>query len=119
MAKIDLGDIKLDSLFEELKGEAARRAGDLMGEGRAQARRASGGHDDGALFSAFTVGILLGALAGAAIALLVAPFSGAEARRTLSRRVEEMRGSDERASAWETSSTGNGKPASPSYSSTP
>ncbi|HUG55909.1 MAG TPA: YtxH domain-containing protein [Candidatus Limnocylindrales bacterium] len=98
-------DMKLDELMSELRGEATKRAGDLLGEGRSQVRRAVGGHDDGAILGTFAIGLIVGAIVGAALALLLTPFSGDEARRRLGRRVEEMRASDD----WQR--TGNGQPA--------
>src|SRR5258708_18346189 len=84
-------DLKLDDVLDDLRSQAAKRIDDLLSEGRKQARHAGGGHDDTALFSAFTLGILAGAIAGAAIALLVTPFSGKQARAKLSERVDKMR----------------------------
>src|SRR5258708_16384180 len=104
-------DLKLDDVVDELRSEAAKRIDDLLSEGRKQARHAGGGHDDTALFSAFTLGILAGAIAGAAIALLVTPFSGKQARAKLSERVDKMR-TDDTMPAWDAASgSGNGKPA--------
>lgn len=100
-------DFKLDDVIGEIRSQASRRIDDLLSDGRAQARRAGGGHDDTALFSAFTLGILVGAVAGAAIALLVTPLSGEQARAKLSERVDQMRG-DARGASWEHTS-GNGR----------
>jgi len=90
-----LKDLKLDDVVDEL---------------RRRARHASGGHDTISLFSAFTIGILAGAIAGAAIALLMTPLSGKQAREKLSERVDKMR-SDK--VSWEDapSAVGNGKAA--------
>jgi len=112
-----LKDLKLEDLFDDLRSQAGKRIDDMRSEGRKQARIASGGHDDTALFSAFTLGILAGALAGAAIALLMTPFSGRQARAKLSEGVDKLR-SDVPAS-WGGEANGNGKPAGayePSYS---
>ncbi|MGH2449739.1 MAG: YtxH domain-containing protein [Candidatus Limnocylindria bacterium] len=95
-------DMKLD----EILNEASRRAGDLLGEGRSQVRRAVGGHDDGALMGTFAIGLIVGAVVGAALALLLTPYNGDEARRRIGRRVEEMRASEPE---WQR--TGNGQPA--------
>lgn len=106
-------DLKIDEVLEDLRDEASKRAAKLLGEGRTQARRAVGAHDDTALFSAFTAGILLGAVVGAALALLLAPFPGTEARRRLGERAAKMRsGSDDHVAQWER--TGDGTPAYPS-----
>lgn len=114
-------DLKLDDLLDDLRSQASKRIDDLMSDGRKQARRAGGGHDDTALFSAFTLGILAGAIVGAAIALLVTPFSGKQARAKLSEQVDKIRtdGTPPWDSASGSSGTGNGKAAGsyePTYS---
>jgi hypothetical protein len=114
-----LKDLKLDDVFDDLRSQAGKRIDDMLSDGRKQARKAGGGHDDTALFSAFTIGILAGAIVGAAIALLMTPFSGEQARAKLSERVDKIR-SDNMTSWDSTSGTGNGKAAGsyePSYSS--
>jgi predicted acylesterase/phospholipase RssA len=114
-----LKDLKLDDVFDDLRSQASKRIDDMLADGRKQARKAAGRHDDTALFSAFTVGILAGAIVGAAIALLMTPFSGEQARAKLSERVDKIR--SDNMSSWDsTSGTGNGKAAGsyePSYSS--
>ena len=114
-----LKDLKLDEVFDDLRSQASKRIDDMLADGRKQARKATGGHDDTALFSAFTIGILAGAIVGAAIALLMTPFSGEQARAKLSERVDKIR--SDNMSSWEsTSGTGNGKAASsyePTYGS--
>jgi YtxH-like protein len=100
-------DLKLDDVLDDLRAEASKRIDSLISEGRKQARSAGGGHDDTALFSAFTLGILAGAVVGAAIALLLTPFSGTQARAKLSEKVEKLR-SDQ--VSWDTTAqSGNGK----------
>jgi hypothetical protein len=114
-----LKDLKLDDVFDDLRSQASKRLDEMLSDGRKQARSAGGGHDDTALFSAFTIGILAGALAGAAIALLVTPFSGQQARAKLSERVDKMR-SDGSAQTWSGDANGNGKATGsyePSYTS--
>lgn len=113
-----LKDLKLDDLLDDLRTQASKRLDDMRSEGRKQARNAGGGHDDTALFSAFTIGMLAGALAGAAIALLMTPFSGQQARAKLSERVDKMRSDD--TPSWGSEGNGNGKVTSsyePSYTS--
>jgi hypothetical protein len=102
-------DLKLDDVMHEIRGQAMKRMDDLMSEGRAQARRAGGGHDDTRLFSAFTVGLMVGAVVGAAIALLWTPMSGVQARTKLSERIDQMRGEGEPGAAWEQMGSGNGR----------
>ena len=43
----------------------------------------------------FTAGVALGAVLGAAVALLMAPGSGEETRHSISRRVRRLRGDDD------------------------
>jgi hypothetical protein len=114
-----LKDLKLDDVFDDLRSQASKRIDDMLSESRKQARKASGGHDDTALFSAFTFGILAGAIVGAAIALLITPFSGQETRKKLSEQVDKVR--SDNTSTWDPGTgSGNGKPAGsyePSYTS--
>jgi len=114
-----LKDLKFDDVFEDLRSQASKRIDDMLAESRKQARKASGGHDDTALFSAFTFGILAGAIVGAAIALLITPFNGQETRRKLSEQVDKVR--SDNTSTWDTGTgIGNGKAAGsyePSYTS--
>ena len=92
----------LQDVVDELKGQASKRANDLLGEGtkranemfgegKSEVRRAVGGHSDGAIFGTLALGLLLGAIVGAAIALLFAPFTGDEARRRLGESVDKVR----------------------------
>jgi len=104
-------DLKLDEVLDDLRERAMERIDELVKEGRKQARHAGGGHETTTLFSAFTIGILAGAIAGAAIALLMTPLSGKQARQKLSERVDKIR-SDK--VSWDDapSAVGNGKAAS-------
>lgn len=86
-----LKDIKLDELFDEIRGIAGKRAGELLDEGRTRTRHAVGAPGGGAVFAMFAFGLFLGALAGAAVALLAAPVPGVEARRRLGQSVEKVR----------------------------
>ena len=113
-----LKDLKLDEVFDDLRSQATKRIDEMLSDGRKQARKAGGGHDDTALFSAFTIGILAGAIVGAAVALLMTPFSGQQARAKLSERVDKIR--SDNMTSWDSANgTGNGKAASsyePTYS---
>ena len=102
-------DLKLEDVLDEIRGQAMKRIDDLVSEGRAQARRAGGGHDDTRLFSAFTIGLLVGAAAGAAIALLMTPLSGEQARTKLGERIDQMRGEGPAGASWEQTGSGNGR----------
>jgi hypothetical protein len=84
----------LQDVVDDLRGQASRRANDLFGEGKSEVRRVVGGHSDGAIFGTLALGLLLGAIVGAAIALLFAPFTGDEARRRLGQGVEKVRPSE-------------------------
>jgi YtxH-like protein len=114
-----LKDLKLDDIFDDLRSQASKRIDDMRSEGRKQARNAGGGHDDTALFSAFTIGILAGAIVGAAVALLLTPFSGKQARVKLSEQVDKIR--SDNMPSWDSGTdSGNGKAAGsyePTYSS--
>jgi hypothetical protein len=81
----------LQDVVDDLKGQATKRANDLLGEGKDEVRRALGARSDGAIFGTFALGLLLGAIVGAAVALLFAPFTGDEARRRLGESVEKVR----------------------------
>ena len=122
MAKIDLSDIKselkglkLDELFSDWRDEASKRASGFMSDGRGQlkrGRRAVADPNDGDMFGAFVLGVTVGALIGAAIALVLTPVSGSEARKKLTQQAEKLRG--ESGPEWESggaSGTGNGKTA--------
>ena len=122
MAKIDLSDIKselkglkLDELFSDWRDEASKRASGLLSDGRVQVkrgRRAVADPNDGDMFGAFVLGLTVGALIGAAIALVLTPVSGSEARKKLTQQAEKLRG--ESGPEWESggaSGTGNGKTA--------
>ena len=122
MAKIDLSDLKglkLDEILSDWRDEASKRASGFMSEGRGQVRRgrrAVADPNDGDMFGAFVLGVTVGALIGAAIALVLTPVSGSEARKKLADQAEKLRG--ESGPEWESGGTGigNGKTA---YQTTP
>ena len=122
MAKIDLSDLKselkglkLDELFSDWRDEASKRASGLMSDGRTQVkrgRRAVADPNDGDMFGAFVLGVTVGALIGAAIALVLAPVSGSEARKKLAEKADKLRGESGPGLEWESggaSGTDNGK----------
>ncbi|HEV8535842.1 MAG TPA: YtxH domain-containing protein [Candidatus Limnocylindria bacterium] len=84
----------LQDVVDELKGQATKRASDLLGESKSEVRRAVGGHSDAALMGTLALGLVLGAIVGAAIALLFAPFTGDEARRRIGESVEKVRATE-------------------------
>ena len=77
----------LQEVVDDLKGQAQKKAADWIGEGRGQMRDVVGGHSDGAMFGVLALGLIVGCLAGAAIALLVTPVSGVEARKRIGEQV--------------------------------
>lgn len=85
----------LQDVVDDLKGQATKRASDLLGDGRTEVRRAVGGHSDVVLFGTLALGIALGAIVGAALALLFAPVTGDEARRRIGESVEKVRAGEE------------------------
>jgi YtxH-like protein len=99
----------LQDVVDDLKGEATKRANDLFGEGKSEVRRAVGGHSDATIFGTLALGLVLGAIAGAAIALLFAPFTGDEARRRLSESVDKVRPAEPATKA----GNGSTRPVSP------
>lgn len=114
MAKIDLSDlkaIKLDEILSDLGEKASKRASGLIGDvGQPvkRGRRAIADPNDGDMFAAFILGLSVGALIGAALALVLTPVSGSEARRKITEKAEKLRG--EGAPEWETAgASGNGR----------
>ena len=116
----------LQDVVDELKGQASKRANDLLGEGtkranemfgegKSEVRRAVGGHSDGAIFGTLALGLLLGAIVGAAIALLFAPFTGDEARRRLGESVDKVRPTEQATKA----GNGSTRPVSTAGSNAP
>ena len=89
----------LQDVVDDLKGEATKRANELFGEGKSEVRRAVGGHSDATIFGTLALGLVLGAIVGAAIALLFAPFPGDEERRRLSESVDKVRTTEPAAKA--------------------
>ncbi len=123
MAKIDFSDLKglkLDELLSDWRDEASKRASSLVSDGRTQVkrgRRAVADPNDGDMFGAFVLGVTVGALIGAAIALVLTPVSGSEARKKLTEKADKLRG--ESGPEWESggaSGTDNGKTV---YQTTP
>ena len=123
MAKLDLKDLKLDQIVEDIRGEAGKRASELLGEGRTQikgVRRKVADPNDRDMAWGFALGLLVGAVVGAAIALLMAPQSGTETRRTLAERAKSMReGSSEWEAGASVSGDGRGYQTGSPYGATP
>ena len=89
VSKKDLQDV-----VDELKGQASKRASDLLGESRTEVRRVVGGHSDATVLGMLGLGLVLGAIVGAALALLFTPFSGDEARKKISEQVDKVRATE-------------------------
>jgi YtxH-like protein len=81
----------LQDVVDDLKGQASKRASELLGESKTEVRRAVGGHSDVTVLGMLGLGLVLGAIVGAALALLFTPFSGDEARKKISEQVEKVR----------------------------
>jgi hypothetical protein len=81
----------LQDVVDDLRGQASKRASDILGDSKTEVRRVIGGHSNGELFGTLALGLVLGAIVGAALALLFTPFSGDEARRKLGEQVEKVR----------------------------
>ncbi len=101
----------LQDVVDELKGQASKRASELLGESKTEVRRVVGGHSDVTVLGMLGLGLVLGAIVGAALALLFTPFSGDEARKKISERVEKVRTNEP------AMTNGSGRPTS--VSSTP
>ncbi len=102
---------ELQDLVDVLKGQAGRRASDLLGEGRSEVRRAIGGQSDGTLLGIFGLGVLFGAIIGATLALLLVPFPGDVTRQRFGANIDKMRMREPAAT--------NGSPPSSSVGSAP
>jgi hypothetical protein len=81
----------LQDVVDDLKDQAAKRASDLLSDSKSQVRGVVGGHSDSTLLTTFALGVVLGALVGAALSLLFTPMSGEEARRRIGQNVDKMR----------------------------
>jgi hypothetical protein len=81
----------LQDVVDDLKGQASKRASELLGESKTEVRRVVGGHSDVTVLGMLGLGLVLGAIVGAALALLFTPFSGDEARKKISEQVEKVR----------------------------
>jgi hypothetical protein len=123
VAKIDMPElkgIKIDEVLGDLREEAGKRASSLFGESGRQVksvRRAIADPNDGDMVGAFALGLAVGALIGAAIALLMTPVTGTEARRRLAERAEKLRG--EPTPEWETGGTAGAGNGRTTYQTTP
>jgi hypothetical protein len=87
----DLSSGDMADLLDELRAIATKRGTELLAQGRAGARKAMGAPDPGAVGAALVVGMMLGALVGACVALFMTPMAGREARQKLVKQVDQVR----------------------------
>jgi hypothetical protein len=105
----------LRDLFEDVRSEAGKRASDFMSDtkvpdmSKIEIRR----RDEPSGLVWLSLGLVLGAVVGMAIALIAAPYPGQETRRRLSQQVEKIkRQGEDQIEQIKTSKSGNGGPAS-------
>lgn len=79
----------LRDIFDDLKNEAGKRAGDAMSDVSIGRRNETPG------FLFFTIGLAFGALVGVLAAFLMTPYKGEEARKKVAEQVEKIRKHDE------------------------
>lgn len=92
----------LRDAFEEIRGEASKRASDFMSDAKmpdlskmkmSDLPKVSdfGRRNEPSGIVWLSLGLVLGAVVGMAIALIAAPYPGEETRRRLSQRVDKMK----------------------------
>ena len=81
--------------LRDMFDEATKKAGDAISD--AKMPSVSIGRDPTPGFLYFSIGLFFGALAGVAIAFLMTPFTGQEARSKLTEQVEKVRKAREEA----------------------
>jgi hypothetical protein len=103
----------LRDVFEDIRKAAGKRAVGMMSDAKLPeiGRRSE---PPGMLW--LGLGLALGAVVGMAIALVMAPFPGEEARRRLTERVEKMRRPVEDDQIEHLRTSGNGNVGTPVYS---
>jgi hypothetical protein len=96
----------LRDAFEEIRGEAGKRASDFMSDAKMpeMGRRTE---PSGIVW--LGVGLVLGAVVGMAIALVAAPYPGQETRRRLGQQVDKIkRQGEDQVEQIRTTNGGNG-----------
>src|ERR1700716_2074224 len=86
----------LRDMFEEIRGEAGKRASDFMNDTKmpdlSKVKVSDfGRRNEPSGIVWLSVGLILGAVVGMAIALIAAPYPGEETRRRLSKHVDKMK----------------------------
>ena len=106
---------ELRDMFEDIRSEAGKRASDFMSDtkvpdlSKIEIRR----RDEPSGIVWLSLGLVLGAVVGMAIALIAAPYPGQETRRRLSQQVDKIkRQGEEQVEQIRSSKSGNGGPAS-------
>ncbi len=90
----DLRDMTMNDVvdvLDELRGIAQKRGAEWLDRGKVEARRAIGAPDEGAVPTAFLVGILVGAAAAAIATMLLSPMPAPEARRRLTEQMDRVK----------------------------
>jgi hypothetical protein len=86
----------LRDAFEEIRGEAGKRASDFMNDTKmpdlSKVKVSDfGRRNEPSGIVWLSLGLVLGAVVGMAIALIAAPYPGEETRRRLSKQVDKMK----------------------------
>ena len=87
---------ELRDIFDDMKGEAMKRAAQVISESNKRAARAISESNIGRRngppgLVILSVGVILGAVIGMIAAVLASPYSGTQARSKITERVEKMR----------------------------
>ena len=106
----------LRELFEDVRSEAGKRASDFMSDAKLPDMSKMpdiGRRNEPSGLVWLSLGLVLGAVVGMAIALVAAPYPGQETRRRLSQQVDKIkRQGEEQVDQIRSSKSGNGGPAS-------
>jgi YtxH-like protein len=78
----------LRDVFEDIRTEAGKRASDFVSDAKVPE---IGRRNEPSGFVWLSLGLVLGAVVGMAIALIVAPYPGDETRRRLGQQVDKMK----------------------------
>jgi hypothetical protein len=83
----------LRDVFEDIRSEAGKRASDFMSDTKVPdlSKIEIGRRNEPSGIVWLSLGLVLGAVVGMAIALIAAPYPGSETRRRLGERVDKMK----------------------------